>query len=104
MFVAACARQSTGASETPEAADFRMICEEATTPASTKDIDARATAFAHAVDVKLRATGSRKVWNAAGMEANNAKLATLREGAGELNVRGWDCPALTTLYGPQAAK
>lgn len=107
MLVAACggpgSAPSPGSKETAEAADFRMICEEAKSVASSGGADDRRTRFAGAVDQKLRTPTVREVWNSAGMAADNEKLSLLRQGAAELKVERWDCPALADIYGPQTA-
>ena len=107
FFLAACGNSSTkptppASAETGEAADFRMICDEATRASSQPgSADDRQSRLAATVIEKLHTDGARKVVKFAGSEPANKKLAILKQGAAELNVTGWDCPAIAAVYGPQ---
>lgn len=91
------------ASETAEAADFRMICDEAIRVSRQPGTpEQRQQSLAAAVIEKLHTGGARKVVKFAGQEPANKKLAALKAGANELSVT-WDCPAIATIYGPQDA-
>lgn len=111
MLTVACSGQkaapvstSKPAIDSPEALDFRMICEEATrAAASTGSSDDKRTRFADAVTRKLRTDGARKTLDSAGALSDSAKHAVLRQGAAELGIADWQCPAIATIYGPQSA-
>lgn len=81
-----------------------MLCDEATRISSQPgSADEHQSSLAAVVIEKLHTDGARKVVKFAGSEPANKRLAILKQGAAELAVTGWDCPAIATIYGPQDA-
>jgi hypothetical protein len=110
VFAAACggspkpSTKSSGAAPSAEAADFQMICDAATRAAAdSKSADDKRNVFASMVDAKLKTDGARNTWKSAAQATDDKKLAALQQGASELKVASWDCPAIASIYGAQAA-